>query len=269
MIKYIKKTSTVTLSFITILFMFVPENQFSYQIVPRISQELNIIVMRIIVFFVAYILIALIYGVYLKCRRKVTIKGKNYSIIVEYGDIFKIKKAKKIIPFDECFTTEIGTEPYQINKDSVCGQYLLNNATLNIQNLIDSSNLVKKGKSQYCSKCRYESGRILNNGEYLLMAFAKLDKNGLGRMTRKEYVDSLEILWEEIDKYYGQNDVCVPILGSGVTRINDMPLTQQELLDIIITSYKLNVKKIHNPTKLRIICKKREDFSLNRIGENI
>jgi len=267
--KYIKKTITATLSFITVIFMFVPENQFSYQVIPQISLESNIIIVRIMFFGAAYVLIALGYGVYLMCRRKVTIKGKNYSITVEYGDIFKIKKAKKVIPFDECFTTEIGNEPYQINKDSVCGQYLLKNTSLNIQNLIDGSNLTKKGKSQYCSKDRYESGRILNNGEYLLMAFAKLDKNGLGRMTRKEYTESLEILWEEIDKYYGQDDVCVPILGSGVTRINDMPLTQQELLDIVIDSYRLSVKKIHNPAKLRIICKRREDFSLNRIGENI
>ena len=38
----------------------------------------------------------------------------------------------------------------------------------------------------------------------------------------------------EIDKYYAQKDVCMPILGSGVTRIDGVSITQQELLDIIV-----------------------------------
>ncbi|WP_374118375.1 macro domain-containing protein [uncultured Fusobacterium sp.] len=34
-----------------------------------------------------------------------------------------------------------------------------------------------------------------------------------------------------------QKNVCIPILGSGVTRMDNVLLTQQELLDIIIGSY--------------------------------
>ena len=50
---------------------------------------------------------------------------------------------------------------------------------------------------------------------------------------------------------------------------SDASLTQQELLDIIIWSYKLNSHKIKSPYKLRIVCKKCDEFSLNKIGENI
>ena len=88
-------------------------------------------------------------------------------------------------------------------------------------------------------------------------------------MTREEYLDCLSLLWKEIDKHYGQNDVCIPILGSGVTRIDGVSLSQQELLDMIIESYKLTTHKIKLPNKLYIVCKKQDDFSLNRIGENI
>ena len=76
-------------------------------------------------------------------------------------------------------------------------------------------------------------------------------------------------MWKEIDKYYGQKDVCIPILGSGVTRINGISLTQQELLDLIIYSYKLSPYKIKVPYKLYIICKKKDNFSLNKIGETL
>ena len=99
------------------------------------------------------------------------------------------------------------------------------------------------------------------------MAFAQLDEEGKGKFfSHEEFLNCLSVLWKEIDKYYGQKDVCIPVLGSGITRMNDSSLTQQELLDIIIESYKLSSHKIKSPCKLRIICKKRKDFSLDRIG---
>ena len=81
-------------------------------------------------------------------------------------------------------------------------------------------------------------------------------------------MECLSTLWDEIDKYYGQKDVCIPILGSGLTRINNQSFTQQQLLDILIMSYKLSTYKIKKPYKLRIICKKNDKFSLNKIGES-
>ena len=46
-------------------------------------------------------------------------------------------------------------------------------------------------------------------------------------------------------------------------------LSQQQLVDMIIASYKLNPYKIKLPNSLRIICKKNDEFSLNKIGENL
>ena len=102
------------------------------------------------------------------------------------------------------------------------------------------------------------------------MAFAKLDEDGRGQFfSRDEYLDCLSILWNEIDKYYGQNDVCIPVLGAGLTRIGDKILTQQELLDIIIASYKLSSHKLKLPCQLHIVCKRNDNFSLNKIGATL
>ena len=57
----------------------------------------------------------------------------------------------------------------------------------------------------------------------------------------------------------------MPIIGSGVTRFKDVTLSKQELLDVIIASYRLNIRKIHKPNKLIIICPK-GDISLSKIG---
>lgn len=260
-----KKAFTWAISVISFAFIFMPEELFKKnKFMPQLSDTSNVIINRLALFIVIWIFSLITCITYLNLRKKVEIKGRNYSIIVCYGDIFK-QKCKKVIPFDECFTTIVGDAPSDINPKSICGQYLNANPSLNICGLLSTTALPIKGKSKFKGKDKYESGRILPNRDYLLMAFAKLDKNGLGRMTREEYLDSLNVLWEEIDKYYGQQDVSIPIIGSGVTRIGDGQLTQQELLEIIIDSYRLSVRKIKKPNKLYIICRKCDDFSINKI----
>ncbi|EOF5434746.1 hypothetical protein ACK1MO_004493 [Salmonella enterica] len=44
------------------------------------------------------------------------------------------------------------------------------------------------------------------------------------------------------------------------------PLTQQDFFDIVIGIYKLSTRP---PYQLHIVCKKRDGFSLNKIGENM
>lgn len=203
-------------------------------------------------------------------RKTVKIKGENYCIEVKYGDIFAMDNCKKVIPFDECFTTSVGDKPSDINPESICGQYLSANPSLNIQDLISKEQLkTSRGKSKYNKTERYASGTIVQNSDYLLLAFAKLDQDGLAEFTQDEYINCLSLMWKELDKYYGQKDVCIPILGSGTTRIDGVSPDQQKLLDLIIKSYKLTSHKIKLPNKLYIICKKREGFSLNKISENI
>ncbi len=267
--KYIKLSLTWAVSIITFVFMFLPEDLFkTVKMLPNALDEVNIIVNRIVFFLAVLVMTCIVIGLFYLMRNRVRIIGRDYVIEVIYGDIFKQKKCKKIIPFDECFTAIVGNAPADINPASICGQYLRTNSSIDIESLLSQSDLTPKGKSKFAGKDRYESGRILLNDEFLLMAFVKLDKEGRGLMTYSEYIDALTVLWEEIDKYYGQKDVCIPVLGSGTTRFKDITLTKQELLDTIIASYKLTRFKIHKPNKLIITCR-REDISLNKIGTYI
>jgi len=272
MFKFLKKSSTWALSIITIVFTFVPEIVFGkFKLLSNVSDEVNVMLARVLAFVVVLVLSVIGNALYLHYRRKVRIKGHNYSIQIEYGDLLEMHACKKVIDFDECFTTTVGGAPSDINPDSICGQYLEKNPIQDMQSLIDNVHLKPaKSKSKFQGKERYDSGKLVPNGECLLMAFAKLDKDGRGWFfSREEFLDCLSILWDEIDKYYGQKDVCISILGSGVTRFEGIPPTQQELLDIIIGSYRLSTRKIQYPSKLHIVCKKRDDFSLNKIGENL
>ena len=103
------------------------------------------------------------------------------------------------------------------------------------------------------------------------MAFAKLDERGKGRFfSRDEYLACLDLLWKELENNYSEKDICVPILGAGTTSFDGgagASISQQDLLDMMIWSYKLSSHKIKAPHKLRIVCRKSSDFSINNIGK--
>ena len=126
-----------------------------------------------------------------------------------------------------------------------------------------------KKKSEYEQSPRYQLGSVVPNGDDLLAAFAPLDESGRGVFSsRDEYLACLSTLWKEIDKYYGQKDVCIPLLGSGLTRFDSASgasYSAQELLDMIILSYKMSSNKIKSPYKLRIVCKRSDNLSLSKV----
>lgn len=272
MSKFIKMCLTNVSTLISVTFMFIPESLFEkFIIFSSLPNEINIIINRILFSLFLSVIVVVICAKYIQNRKKVIIKGKDYIIEVKYGDINEEKNCKKVINFDECYTDEIGQNIYQIKPTSICGQYLLKHQNLNIKELIRKNKINKSiNNSKFKNKTRYDSGTIVPNGDDLLMAFAKLDERGAGKFfSYQEYLDCLSNLWKEINMYYGQKDVCIPILGSGLTRINDASLSQQELLTKIILSYKLSPYKIKKPYKLRIICKKNDEFSLNKIEEEL
>ncbi len=286
MSKFITKSSGWSFAITTGIFAFVPEPFFGQK--EWLTQKFvaqckflstidvyntNIAISRLICFFVVLIITSSLYAVFLKARTRITIKGQNYCICVEYGDILKKKKCKRVINFDECFSTKIGNSTADINPNSICGQYLIMNPNLNMQGLIESAQISPaQSKSKYQHKVRYDSGTVIPNGNDLLMAFAKLDEKGKGRFfSHDEYLKCLDLLWREIENYYSEMDVCVPILGAGTTSFDGgagASISQQDLLDMMIWSYKLSSHKIKAPHKLCIVCKRNTNFSLNSIDKS-
>lgn len=284
---FITKSSGWAFAIITGVFAFVPESFFGrkewftqeliakFQSIPKTDvYSINITLSRLISFFAIWTATSIIYAIFLKLRTRITIKGQNYCIRVEYGDILKKKKCKRVINFDECFSTQVGNATADINPDSICGQYLILHPNLNMQDLIESSQVSPaRSRSKHQHRVRYDSGTIIPNGNDLLMAFAKLDEKGKGRFfSRDEYLKCLDLLWKELENHYSEMDVCVPILGAGTTSFDGgdgASISQQDLLDMMIWSYRLSSHKIKAPHKLCIVCKRNANFSLNNIEKSI
>ena len=281
--KVVKRSVSGAFAISSVIFTFVPESVFgSHEWITQAflaqckwlskleALEVNVIISRIVCFSLAWIATMILYAGVRAIRPWITIRGENYAIQIEYGNILKKKKCKRVINFDECFTTRVGDGIADINPRSICGQYLETHPNIDIQHLIEVSGITTaRGKSKYQQKTRYEPGTIVPNGNDLLMAFAKLDENGKGRFfTRDEYLGCLDRLWKQLENYYSEMDVCVPILGAGTTTFeggDGASFSQQDLLDMMILSYKLSSHKIKFPHKLRIICKRNEGFSINNI----
>ena len=264
--KYIfNKAGSVALGIITFAFAVIPENLLKKQWVSCWSDEINVIISRLIIAISVWILTDLIYLLYLRFRKRVVIRNGDTAIIIEYGDLFDKKNKKIVINFDECFTTKVGDAPAEIKKNSVCGQYLEMKPIDNIEELIKQAGIKPDmERSRYNNQIKYASGTLIPRENDLLMAFAKLDEKGLGHLTYEEYLKCLNVLWEQLDLYHGTDDIYLPILGSRITRM-DRVLSQQQLLDIMIGSYKLSPKKLNAPNILHIVCRRREGFSINNI----
>lgn len=264
----------------SVLMTFLPESFFSNchvireEVLKNISwldaNTCNIVIARGSLFAGLFILSILVSWVY-SLVRKVRIKGNNYSIVIEYGDLLKKKNCQRVINFDECYTTTVGKGPADIKEDSICGKYLMQNPQLNVGELISTSGVKPcRRKSKYNNLTCYEPGTIVPNDDDLLMAFTRLESNGISmKFTVEEYLKCLSRLWEEIDANYCNKDVCVPVLGSGIARFENgisPSIPKQELVDLMIASYKLSPHKLKNNNTLHIICwKPSDDFSMDKV----
>lgn len=269
--KFMTPVITGSLAAIGIIFSIVPESVFTHGVIDVEWSIETIVIINHLLWIVALILIVTCCKLYYWHKRPtVTISGDNYKILVEYGDIFEQEDCKKVISFDECFSTKVGNSPEEIKPGSICGQFLLKYQEVDFDTVVRTSGVKCSKKHSECHKQEcYERGTIIPFEDYLLMAFAKLDVNGCGFLSREEYLQCLDKLWKEIDIHYAMKSVAIPVLGSGITRFNDETLSKQQLLDMIIASYRLSSHKMKHPAELHIVCKKDDDFSLNKIGEYV
>ena len=192
----------------------------------------------------------------------IKLKINGSTIEVKLGDIFE-EQELKVIAFNEYFDTKVDDEI--IANSSLNGIFItskLKESVGNFDNEIDKYLSSKKGNE--CSvnnnrvvgkKKKYPLGTICKyNNEYLLTALTKFDKDNKAKILLKDYVYALLNFWSEIDRVYAGKSVSMPLLGSGQTRIEDkIDILDQELLELLIWTFKVSRIKIKHPSKITIV----------------
>ncbi|MBU8878253.1 hypothetical protein BGM26_04530 [Bacillus sp. FJAT-29790] len=226
------------------------------------------------VFISILVLFALIY-VILWVRANLLTETKlninNSTVTIKVGDIFE-ESGLKVIAFNEYFDTQVDN---QIISDKTLNGIYLRRKVKDIQALdrlieqderlnsdgikIDSNKTRRRGK-----KDRYKLGTIFQHEEYLLTAFSKFDNENRANLHMNDYINLLLNFWNEIDIVYNGRSIVIPLLGSGLTRFKNYEMiTDQELLELLIWSFKVSKIKFTYPSTVSIIIHESKKDKIN------
>ena len=239
------------------LFDFIPDNTCE-------KCNLWIGISCVIILVIIYILI----WVFANKLKSVKIHIDGSDVIIKEGDIFK-EDGYKAIGFNEYFDTQVDNKiisEHSLNGifiKTICGN---NTEELdkNIVEQCDDDDILEREVSRKNGgkTIKYKLSSIVVYEEYLLTAFSKFDDKNRAYLTMPEYIEFLINFWDRVNRIYAQKSVSVPIFGSGITRIKEHKnITDEDLLKIMLWTFKLSEYRFKYPAKLTIIIHK------DKIGE--
>ena len=106
-----------------------------------------------------------------------------------------------------------------------------------------------KGKS----RMTYPLGTIHKEGDFLLLAFSKFNQNNEAYLDDKTLWECLINMWREIGTTYAGKSIDIPLVGSGITRLQNVNINEQELLELILLSLKVSGLHLNWNVSLNII----------------
>lgn len=222
----------------------------------------------IVLFSVIFIIYHIARYLYYNNLKHLSLKIKNSTFKIKEGDIFK-QDELKVINFNEYFDTKV--DDRIIAKNSLNGQFILNNVdsveeldSLIIETLSNSTQ-TKNNKRAKGKKTKYELGSIVEYKDYLLTSLTKFDDDNRANLTLRDYLLFLMNFWDNLDKIYANRSVCITLFGSSsITRFKDTnDITDQDLIEIILWTFKVSKIKFKYPTTITLVLTKE---LLNRIN---
>lgn len=236
-----------------------------------IKDNRNFIMAGCFVIFLVYYLIKL----YLINKiKKITLDIMSSTFIVKEGDIFEHKKGElNVINFNEYFDTCVDNKI--IAEKSLNGKYLkkyvldLSELDKKIDNTLNPVEIVSERKSG--KKKKYELGSIVEHEGFLLTSLTKFSEDNRAYIELKDYLSFLMNFWNNLDKIYADRSVVITLFGSSsLTRMTDVyDITEQQLLEIIIWTFKISKIKFKYPTTITLVLTKDllKKINLNKIKE--
>ena len=225
----------------------------------------------------AIILVYIGIWIHANVRRSIRLKINNSEIEVYFGDIFEDSAELKAISFNEYFDTQVDDKI--ISKRSLHGQFIekfyagqvdvlddIIAADEHLPEMIAGENPTRPAGK----KTKYKLGTVCMAEECLLIALSRFDANNKAFLEISDYISCLLAFWNEVDSVYNERTLALPVLGSGITRFRDYEsISDQELLELIIWTFKLSRIKFTYPSKVKIVVweKKSEKINLQKLKD--
>jgi hypothetical protein len=198
----------------------------------------------------------------------IDIEGSNVNI--KCGDLF-LEKGLKTIPFNEYFDTVVDDKI--ISNKSLNGIYINNFFKYKVNELddfiienADKSDIIngQHSRAKGGKNVKFKLSTLFVYDDFIITAFSKFDEHNKATLTMPEYIEFLINFWDRVNRIYAQKDVSVPIFGSGITRLKEHKnISDEDLLKIMLWTFKLSEMKFKHPAKLSIIIHKDKITQIN------
>lgn len=207
-------------------------------------------------------------------RKRISLKINNSEVEVKFGYIFSEEADLKVIAFNEYFDTLVDDKI--IAKNSLNGVFvdkffsgkideldrIISNDTHLLEATIDENVSRSFGK-----KTKYKLGTICAVNDYLITALTHFDDNNKAYLEINDYINCLLNFWNEVDRVYAGRTIALPLLGSGITRFKGYEnISDQELLELIIWTFKVSRIKFTYPSKVKIVAYSKKSDRINLIS---
>lgn len=225
-------------------------------IFPKIVSDKEIRLYAIMGLVAAIVLTFLILVIYFWQNTKLTLKIKQTKITIKPGTILGEhydEKAIKVIPFNEYFDTivdDIIIDKGTLNGIFINRFYKFNHDVLDnkIKNILQGKSIGINSKRLMGNKERYPLGTICKvDDNFALLALTKFTDDNRAHISLLEMVQCFLKMWDELDVIKGTNEIILPLIGSGITRIDDgIDFDNYDILSMLIYTFKiskLNVKE--------------------------
>lgn len=215
--------------------------------------------------------------IYANVRRSIRLMINNSEVEVYFGDIFEDSAELKAISFNEYFDTQV--DDIIISRLSLNGQFIekfyarqvdvlddIIAADEHLPKMISGKNLNRPAGKE----TKYKLGTVCMLKEYLLVALSRFDANNKAFLEISDYINCMLAFWDEVDRVYSGRTIALPVLGSGITRFRNYEnISDQELLELIIWTFKLSRIKFTYPSKVKIVVweKKSEKINLQKLKD--
>lgn len=200
--------------------------------------------------------------------RKITMHAGDSTIEIHEGDIFSSEYFKnhdliKVFAFNEYFDTQVNDEI--ISKKSLNGQLISrissHGDTTEIDTQIKNDPHLQKyregtstGRQSGGKQQRYKLGTVFKyTDDIFLTALTHFDPNNRAYLSVQDFIRFLVNFWDEIDSTYAGRTVVITLFGSGITRLEHGTFTNEQILEIILWTFKLRRLKFTYPAKFVIL----------------
>ena len=207
-------------------------------------------------------------------RQNIKLKINNSEVEVKFGDIFLEQANLKVIAFNEYFDTLVDDKI--IAKSSLNGVFIdkfFNNKVDELDDIISNETHLEEASVEenttrpFGKKTKYKLGTVCVVNDYLITAFTHFDDHNKAYLEINDYINCLLNFWNEVDRVYAGRTVALPVLGSGITRFKGYEnISDQELLELIIWTFKVSRIKFPYPSSVKIVVYKNKSERINLLA---